>query len=92
MVTILPIDVEDDLVREGLALAIAERVRSAVLELTKQANELSAAGLLDRHKWDAAFDHLATLRASMTPVLEYAKAFDDQWPADEEGESNEAEA
>jgi hypothetical protein len=84
VVTILPIDVEEDIVREGLTLAIAERVRRALKELDQQAAELAAAAIVDREKWDAAFDALATVRESMTPVLEYARAFADQWPEDDD--------
>jgi hypothetical protein len=84
MVTILPINVDEDVVREGLALAVAGRVRRALKELDSQAIEVADAGVVDRERWNAAFDSLANMRESLTSVLEYVKAFADQWPDGEE--------
>jgi hypothetical protein len=86
MVTIIPIDVDQDLVREGLALAIAERVTRAVLQIQKQANELRADGLLRRENWERAFTDLDAIRAEAATVLDYAQVFDDQQPVDGDAE------
>jgi hypothetical protein len=88
MVTILPIDIDEDLLRDGLSQAVARNVDSALKELTTQVSELYAVGIVDRDKWNAAFDTLADIRAKMTPVLEYAKGFHDQYPDDSDDEAN----
>jgi hypothetical protein len=84
MVTILPIDVNHDLVREGLSYAIAERLSSALANIQKQVAELREGGFVDRERWSRSFAILDEIRAEMEPVLEYAKAFEDQQPADDD--------
>ena len=84
MVTILPIDVDHDLVREGLQFAVAERMQGRLREIQAQLAELRAGSLIERDRWQAAFAGLAALHAEMAPVLEYAKAFVDQWPDGDE--------
>lgn len=92
MVTIIPLDVDDDLVREGLSYAIGSRVLSAIRRIEEQAKELVAGGLVDRGGWHRLFANLAELHATSEPILEYAKAFEDQWPADPDGAPDEASA
>lgn len=78
MVTILPIDIEEELMREGLQQAVALRARAELIALQKQVDELLAAGYANRESWASAFASLQLLYVETLPVLEYAKAFDDQ--------------
>jgi hypothetical protein len=83
MVTIIPIDIDHGLIREGVQYAVAERLAvrlKAVQELTA---DLRAGSLVEREEWDREWAALIAMQEEMRPVLEYAKAFLDQWP--EEG-------
>jgi len=89
MVTILPIDVDEELVREGVLLAVSARVRGALKELDQQAIELASAGIVDRGKWHRLFALLDEVARTTDPVLEYARAFADQWPEDDDSAATE---
>ena len=80
MVTILPIDVDEDFVKSALAQAIALRVEEEVKALKEVLTDLRAVEVVDRGTWHACFDRLATLRETMEPVMEYGKCFEDQHP------------
>jgi hypothetical protein len=83
VVTIIPIEINEDLVRRGVVMAAAEEIGSAVRELTDLAKNLSADGLIGREELESAFARVADARERLTPVLDYARVFDDQWPTDD---------
>jgi len=84
MVTILPIDIDQDLIREGRQYALAERFRERVKRIEGELAEMRVGNLLDREAWDKAFAALAELHDQAKPILEYAEAFLDQYPGDGE--------
>lgn len=84
MVTILPIDVDEDFVRDALTAAAGDRLVEAAKNLADIANNLSANGIIDRADFQQAFDRIYMLQASLIPVLDYAKAFNDQWPVEDD--------
>jgi hypothetical protein len=84
MVTILPIEIDEDLVREGLQLVVAERLRMVAKKLNDMATEMISGGLIEREKWNAALGEAEAAREAYEPSLEYAMAFVDQWPVGED--------
>lgn len=78
-VTVIAIGVDDDLVLEGVGLAVAERIDALVRDLTKAAVEVRTGGLLRRAEWEALVDRAAGL-AGLTKTLGYVRVFYDQWP------------
>ena len=89
MVTILPFDVDEDFVRDGIAAAVAGRIEQQVRALQELASDLRASSATDREKWNSAFAALATLHDEMLPAMEWAKAFLDLWPELDEEESDD---
>lgn len=80
MVTILQIDVDEDLVREGLQYAIAERLSARIKTLQSLVADLSGALVVDRAEWANVWAELEAARDEAATVLDYARAFADQWP------------
>jgi hypothetical protein len=84
MVTIIPIDIDQDLVREGVQCAVAERLHGQLKPVQEMVNELRAGSLVSREEWERRWAALAAAQAEMLPILDYAMAFADQWPADDD--------
>ena len=80
MVTILNVDVDENLVREGIQMALGVRLQGVIKALESEANELAVGNLLERKDFNAAFARLARFHEEATPLLEYARAYLDQWP------------
>lgn len=80
MVTIIPIDIEHDLIQRGVQMAVAEEIQSSVKQLNELARDLLSGGCVEREELDEAFARIAAAREKLVPVLDYARAFADQWP------------
>ena len=91
MVTILPLDVDEQFVRDALAAAVAARVESHLRKLTELVADLRASGVVRRPLWHAEFAALAESVADMRPVMEYARCFEDQWPDEPESAGAEGD-
>lgn len=85
MVSIIPIDVDETLLREGLQHAVADRLAYRLKHVQEMVNELSGGGVIGRKEWDQVWAYLDAARSEMGPILDYVKAFDDQWPATDDG-------
>lgn len=85
MVTIIPIEIDEDVVREGITLAVAARVEAACKQLQQLVAELRAGGLIAREQWQAAIAGLREEMERSEPLLEYGRGFEDQWPELAEG-------
>lgn len=86
MVTILPIDVDEDIVREGIQCEVARRINAALNELRELANLLEGGSLIRRGEMEKAMQELTKRYETALPLLEYAGSFFDP------DESEDAEA
>jgi hypothetical protein len=90
MTTILPFTTDDDTLREGIQIAAARLIDARLSAIIEMAQELGRDGLVDRAAWDAAWQEIATTQAEVAPMLDYAKAFLDQWPESDDDEADNA--
>jgi hypothetical protein len=88
MVTILPVSIDEDLIRDGLSAAVADRLERRLRDLTELVTELRTSGIVRREQWQRYVSTFSETAQAMEPVMEYARCFEDQWPAD--GEADDA--
>jgi hypothetical protein len=77
MVTILPIDIDQDLIREGLQYAVAERFTSTMHAASELIAQLRGGNLVGREEWEKAFADIAEMYRVTLPVLDFAESLDD---------------
>jgi hypothetical protein len=88
-VTILPFDIDPELLRSGMAHAAADHIDAELRSLRDMVAELRANGVINRAEWASTFETLMFVRDEMEPVLQFGMCFSDQWP--NEGNGSEAE-
>lgn len=87
MVTIIPIDLSDDFVRDALRLAAADQLDRFTEAARNVVAELRG-GIIEREKWEQ-LRALAGDLAQLDAVLEHARAFVDQHVSTEEDDDAE---
>lgn len=75
-ISILPFD-DDDLVREGISMAAADRVAAQLRILNDLCVSLRGNYVVGREEWNAAFEEIQELHKSLTPPLEWAQCIVD---------------
>lgn len=83
MVTILPIDIDESVVQEGVQMAVAERLAARLKAFGEVVAELRGGGCIDRGEWVKVTVELRREVEISRDHLDYARAFLDQWPANE---------
>lgn len=86
MVTILPLDVDEGLVREGLQYAVAERMAAKMRVANEMIGHLRGGSLVGRDEWEKAFADIEAEYRATLPVLDYAESLDDTDYTDETGD------
>jgi multidrug resistance efflux pump len=89
MVTIIPVEMDDDFVQRGVQMAAAEEIQRVLKNLNELARDLSSGGVIARAEFERAWDAITESKAKLWPALEYARAFQDQWPGEEEGDGQQ---